>query len=221
MQRTLGELGRFRIVRDHHDGLAVFAIEHLQKPEDFISGLAVRSPVGSSQTRICGSTPVRAQSRHAVPGRRELPQFMLGAVREPDDSSATATFFFIARPKFRQQQRRSTPRPSHRHQVVELEHEADCARASWRAGRFELVDTVAADADRPQSADQAANQVEQRVLPEPTGPSARRNHPWQCRATACAALQLLFAARIASLGDVADLDHGVGHETSLNACFIG
>src|SRR5688572_30577063 len=41
VQRAARELRGFRVVRHHHDGLAVLAVEHLQKPQDLVRRLAV------------------------------------------------------------------------------------------------------------------------------------------------------------------------------------
>ncbi len=41
MQGALGALGGARVVRHHHDGLAVIAIERLQEIENLVAGLAI------------------------------------------------------------------------------------------------------------------------------------------------------------------------------------
>src|SRR2546421_988379 len=41
VQRAPRELGSLRIVRDHHDCLAVLAIQHLQQSEDLVGRLTV------------------------------------------------------------------------------------------------------------------------------------------------------------------------------------
>src|SRR5690606_16340262 len=42
VQGVAGVLGGLRVVRDHHDGLAVLAVEHLQQREDLLGRLAVQ-----------------------------------------------------------------------------------------------------------------------------------------------------------------------------------
>jgi hypothetical protein len=55
MQRALGALGRARIVRDHHDRLAVIAIERVQQIENLVARLAIEIAgrlVGEDERRI-------------------------------------------------------------------------------------------------------------------------------------------------------------------------
>jgi hypothetical protein len=74
VQRALGAFGRARIVRHHHDRLAVIAVERLQQVEDLVAGLAIEVAgrfVGQQQRRVGARS--RARCRRAVPGRRQLP----------------------------------------------------------------------------------------------------------------------------------------------------
>ena len=55
VQGALGPLGGARVVRDHHDGLAVVAVERLQQIEDLIARLAIEIAgrlVGEQERRI-------------------------------------------------------------------------------------------------------------------------------------------------------------------------
>src|SRR5690606_38108955 len=104
-------------------------------------------------------------------------------------------------------------RAQHRQQVVELEHEADMlgTPAGQLAG-LELVDTLAVDADAAGGGRiQAADQVQQGGLAR-----ARRAHQGEEIATldvevdAVQHLDLLLATDV-MLGELPDLDQGLGH----------
>ena len=135
-----GALGRVRVVRDHHDRLAVLAVQRLEQVEDLVAGLAIEVAgrlVAQQQRRIGDD---RAGDPDALLlAARQLPRIVPGAVGEPDDlergrhvlraarvfdsfvSSSGSSTFSLGR--------------QHRQQVVELEDEADvAARATARAG---------------------------------------------------------------------------------------
>ena len=82
VQRAARELGGLRVVRHHHDGLAVLAIQYLEQAEDLVGGLAVKVAgrlVADEERR--DRIPARAQSRRVAPGRRIAPSACAG--RDP------------------------------------------------------------------------------------------------------------------------------------------
>src|SRR6185436_7585117 len=136
VQRAIRELRRLGVVRDHDDRLAVLAVQHLQEPEDFVSGLAVevvRRLVADEDRRVRDE---RARDRDALLlAARELLRLVPCAVREPDDLKRDGDGLAALRRGERGQQERQLDIAlggQDRHQVVELEHEADVSRAPFR-----------------------------------------------------------------------------------------
>ena len=77
MQRPPGPLGRVRVVRDHHDCLAVIAVQRLQQVEDFVARLAVQVAgrlVAQQQRRVGDDGPGDADPLFL--SARELPRIV-------------------------------------------------------------------------------------------------------------------------------------------------
>jgi len=113
----------------------MFRVQHLQQGRGFRRrSLRSRSPVGSSQTRTVGPDTSARAIAHAVPDHRKFPWLVLGTIGKPHDLQGNRNILLAAaRGQLGQQQRQFDIafRAQHRHQVVELEHEADvvCAPA--------------------------------------------------------------------------------------------
>src|SRR6185436_12625357 len=127
VHRPRRPLSRVRVVRHHHDGLAVVAIERLKEIEDFVSGLAVeiaRWLVAKEQRRVVDDGARDADTLFLT--ARELPRIMLRSICQPNDLQrdlrALAPLFATER---RQQQRQLdiALRGEHGQQVVELKDE--------------------------------------------------------------------------------------------------
>ncbi len=194
-------------------------VERLQQAQDLVGGLAVEVAgglVADQQLRVGHD---RARDRHALLlAAGELARLVLGAVGQADHVERDADVLAPLRlAQFRQQQRQFDVAfgGEHRHQVVELEHEADIARAPFRQlpGR-ELVDAAAADQDLARGGlVEAADQVQQRGLAGARGPHQRHEvalgdverEPLQHR-------HLLLAALV-DLAHVAHLHHCLAHRS--------
>ena len=124
----------FRIVRHHQDRLAELAIEPIEQRQYFLAGRAVEIAgrlVGDDQRRIGDQ---RTRDRHAlllsagelvgIDGRRDRRD-------RPATSAMSTRSRRSRRDRFDEQQRQLDvlERGQHRHQVVELEDEADVRRA--------------------------------------------------------------------------------------------
>src|SRR6266705_813531 len=152
VQDAPGELRRLRVVRDDHDGLAVLAIEHLQETQDLVGGLAIEVAGGLIAHQQLRVGHQRARDRHALLlSAGQLPRLVLGAVGEADHLEGDRDVLPALRGRqLRQQQRQLDVAlgGEHRHEVVELEHEADVVRApAGELAAAELIDAAAADAD--------------------------------------------------------------------------
>ena len=150
VQRAAGELRGLRVVGDHDDGLAVLAVEHLQQPEDLVRGLAVEVAGGLIAHEQLRVGDQRARDRDALLlAAGELPRLVLGAVREPHDLQRHGGVLAALRGRELGEQQRQLDVAlggEHRHQVVELEHEADVVRApAGELAAGELIDALAAD----------------------------------------------------------------------------
>ena len=86
VQRALGALGGVRIVRDHHDRLAVLAVERLQQIEDLVAGLAIEvaGRLVAEQQRRVGDDRARDADALLL-AARELPRIVLRAIGQADD----------------------------------------------------------------------------------------------------------------------------------------
>ena len=86
VQHVARVIGRFRIVRHHDDGLAVFAIQQRKQVEDLVGGVAVEVAgrfVADQQRRIGDE---RARDRDALLlAAGQFARLVARAVREPDD----------------------------------------------------------------------------------------------------------------------------------------
>ena len=212
VQRVAGVLGGLRVVRDHHDGLAVLAVEHAAaapgSPRRWRGRgrrSARRRPAGSGRRR----SPAR--SRRAAAGRRRAPSgWCLRAVgRGRPAASAIAARLRLrcGRRQLGEQQRQldvllrgtapasgcRTGRRSRRWR------RASCA--SWPPR--ELVDALAADRDaRPRSGwSRPPIRLSSVVLPEPDGPISATKSP--CVDVEVDAVQHLdrLPAALVGLGD--------------------
>ena len=140
--------------------------------------------MGSSQTSSVGSeTIARAiDTRCCWPPDSSVGLWLARSARPTSSSAMAARFLRSRRRELGQQQRQFDValRRQHRHQVVELEHEADLRGAPLgeRAGA-ELVDALAAHRDAAAGGRvEAADQVEQASsCRSPTAPSARGTRP--------------------------------------------
>ena len=95
----LRALGGVRIVRDHHDRLAVIAVERLQQVEDFVAGLAIeiaRRLVAEQQRRIGDDRARDADALFLAAG--ELARVVLRAIGQADDLERDARRACAARP---------------------------------------------------------------------------------------------------------------------------
>ena len=173
-----------------------------------------RSPVGSSQIRSVGSETMRAGDRDALLlAARELPGLVPRAVARarPASSAIAARRAPLRRGQVGQQQRQlHVPLGrQHRHQVVELEDEADVgARATARARRSRAGRCARRRRrSRPRSGVSSPPiRLSRVVLPEPDGPiSATKSPCGMSRSTPCRTSIRLAAAPV-GLGDAADLD---------------
>src|SRR5690606_22475892 len=212
-----GELGGLGVVGDHDDGLAVFAVEHLQQAEDLVGGLAVEVAGGLVADQQGGVGDQGAGDRHALLlAAGELAGLVPGALGQTDQAQRhLGAPGPLGAAHLAQQQRQLDVllRAQHRQQVVELEDEADVLGAPARqfAG-LELVDALAVDADAAGGGRvQAADQVQQGGLAR-----ARRAHQGDegtaldLEVDAVQHFHLLLAAGVV-LGELPDLDQGLGH----------
>jgi hypothetical protein len=120
------------VVRHHHDGLAVLAVERLQQVEDLVAGLAVevaRRLVAEQQRRV-GDDGARDADALLL-AARELPRVVPRGRPGRRPSARCHALPALGLRQLRQQQRQlDVPLGGqHRQQVVELEHEADVLRA--------------------------------------------------------------------------------------------
>jgi hypothetical protein len=172
-----GAPGRVGIVRDHHDGLAELRVEPLHQPEHLLGRAAVevaRGLVGHEDRRVADDG---ARDRHTLllaPGK--LGRVVRQAIREPDHRQRRRRPLPpLGRRQGREQQRQLhvLERRQHRHQVVELEDEADVPRPPRRKLGFrERGDVRAGHLQRPpRRLVDAGDEVEQGGLA-----GARRAH---------------------------------------------
>src|SRR5437879_1157477 len=217
MQRAPRELRGLWSVGDHHDRLAAVAIQHLQQAQNFVGGLAIQVPgglVAHQQLRIGHQ---RARDRDALLlAARQFLRLVLGTIGKSHHLQRHGDILLALRGgELCQQQRQLDVALSaqHRHQVVELEHEADvvCAPLRQLAAR-KVVDAATADVDLARAGlIETADQVEQRGLAR-----ARRTHErdevalGNIERESVQDLDCLLAAPV-DLADTADLNHQLGH----------
>src|SRR5215469_2983605 len=217
VQRAAGELRGLGIMGDHDDGLAVLAVEHLQESEDLVRGLAIEVPgrlIAHQQLRIGHQ---RARDRDALLlAAGELFRLVLGAIGEPHDLERDGDVLAALRGRELGEQQRQLDVAfggEHRHEVVELEDEADVVGAPVRErSARELVDAAIADGDLPGGRlIEAADEIEECRLAGP-GRSHQRDEVGarDIERESVQDLDLLLAALV-DLGDVMHLDHRLGH----------
>ena len=136
VQRPPRALGGVRIVRDHHDRLAVIAVERLQQVEDLVAGLAIEiaGRLVAQQQRRVGDDGARDADALLLTAR-QLARIVLRAIGEPDDLQRDRDALPPLGLRQLRQQQRQLDVPlgrQHRQQVVELKHEADVLRAPPR-----------------------------------------------------------------------------------------
>ena len=209
-------LGRLGVVGDHHDRLAVLAVQHLQQAQDLVGGGAVEvaGRLVADQERRIGHDGAR--DRHALLlAARELPRLVPGAVREADQRQRDrARAGALGRGQVGQQQRQlDVPLGrQHGHQVVELEDEADVGGAPARRARRSRAGRCAGRRSTmlpPVGRVEPADQVEQGGLAGARRPHQR--HEVAARDVEVDAVQHLdpLAAAPVGLGDAADLDQAL------------
>src|SRR6185503_11780312 len=170
-------LGRPPVVRHHDDRLAELHVELLEERQHFGRRLAVEVAgrlVGDDQLRIGDEG---ARDCHALLlAAGELRGVVFRAVGEPDQAQRRGDVLAPLAPGERgecERQLHVLERGQHRHQVVELEHEADRGGAPvGEVGLGQHGDVDAIDEDRASiGLVDAGEQVEQRRLAR-----ARRSH---------------------------------------------
>src|SRR5664280_981372 len=220
VQRVVGVLGGLWIVGDHQHRLAVVAVERAQEAQHLLGRLAVEVTgglVADEQGRV-GDDRARDRDALLLPAGK-LAGLVAGAVGQAHELQGDArALLALAGGELGKQQRQLDValRRKHRHQVVELEDEANPRRAPLRKGaRAELVEPLAADADAAGGRHvEPADHVEQRRLAR-----AGRTHQRQeialvdVEVDVVQHLHLLLAALV-DLREVADLDQ-LGHAMPL------
>ena len=130
MQRSLGAAGRVRIVRHHHDGFTVVAVESLQQIENLFAGFAVEIAGGfvAEQQRGIGHNGA-GDSDSLLLAAGKLARIMLHAIGEPHhfqrDRNALSPFGFLESVRQKQWQFDILFRRQLGKQIVELENETD------------------------------------------------------------------------------------------------
>src|SRR6266850_1590206 len=217
MQGAPGEPGGLGIVGDYHDRLAMFAVQYLQQAQDFVGGLAIQIPgrlVADEQLWVGHQRARDRDTLFLTSG--QFPWLVLGTIGKPHDLQGNRDILLaLRRGELGQQQRQFdiALRAQHRHQVVELEHEADVVRApvcELAAGK--LVNAAAADADLARARlIETADQIEQRGLAR-AGRTHQRDEValGNIQSESVQDLDFLLAALV-NLADAADLDHRLGH----------
>ncbi|KAG1174428.1 hypothetical protein G6F35_016658 [Rhizopus arrhizus] len=145
-----GVLGRLRVMGDHDDGLAVLAVELLQQAQDLFGGLAVEVAGGFVADQEGGVGDDRAGNRHALLlAAGQFIRAVAAAVGQADQGQRDLRIALALRGVEVGQQQRQLDvllRGQHRHQVVELEHEADVVAAPGRQqAAATLGDALAVD----------------------------------------------------------------------------
>ena len=184
MIRSARALGGAPVVRHHDDRLAELDVQPVHQAEDVLGRLAVevaRRLVGDDQRRVGDD---RARDRDALLlAARKLGGIVLHPVGEAPPARAPLRRARAGAPApgrrvSSQRQLDVLERGQHRHQVVELENEADALGApvgKLRFGELRDVDPVDEQLARVGLVD-AGDQVEQRATcPSPRGPSAPGN----------------------------------------------
>ncbi len=131
-----------RIVRDHDDGLAVFAVQRLEQIQDFVAGLAVQVAGRLvAQAAGWGRSRWRGRCRPAAVRRpRACADNVWRGAASPTTASAVSTCFFrSALHRWVSSSGNSTFRSavSTGMQIVELEHKPDVPRAPGASCRSE------------------------------------------------------------------------------------
>src|SRR5580765_3404785 len=210
-------VGRAPVVRHHDDRLAELVVELLEERQHFGSRLAVEVA-----GRLVGDDPLRigderARDRHALLlATGELGGEVLRAVGETDQAQRSGHVLASLAAGERSQGERELhvlERGQHRHQVVELEYEADRGGAPvGEVGLRQPGDVDAVDEDRARIGFvDAGEQVEKRRL-------ARARRPHQAEEVAALHVERkivqhrhdLSAAPV-RLGDAAHLDERGAH----------
>ena len=181
MQRPLRAGGRMRIVRHHHDRLAVLAVERLEQVEDLVAGLAIeiaRRLVAEQQRRIGDDRARDADALLLAAG--ELPRIVIHRAREADDAQRHLhALAAVCLRQLRQQQRQLDVARGgqHRQQVVELEDEADVPRRAMRESSPPDILSIRSPAtaiDPSVGVSSPPSRFSSVVLPDPDGPISAR-----------------------------------------------
>ena len=174
--------------------------------------LRSRSPVGSSQSSSVGSVTIaRAMPDPLLLAAGELPWVVPGAVGQADQRERGGDVLLaLGSGEVGQQQRQLDVAlgGEHGQQVVELEDEADVARApAAEPASGEAVDPLAADLDRALrvGVSRPPIRLSSVVLPEPDGPIRARNSPGGISQVDAAAARRSSPSRAEDLVQVADL----------------
>src|SRR5688572_10674849 len=220
VQGAAREFRGLRVVRHHHDGLAVLAVQDLQQAQDLVRRLAVEvaSRLVADQQR--GVRDQRACYRDALLlAAGKLLRLVTGPVGEPYHVECDRYGLAPLRGGQSGQQERQFDVPfrgEDRHQVVELEDKSDVARAPFgEPAARQTIDALAAYDDFAGSgAVEPANQVEQGRLAGPGRPHQRDEIAFRyVEREPMQDFDRLLAAHIRLL-HVADLDHRFTHRLS-------
>ena len=212
MQGVAGVFGGLRVMGDHHDGLAVLAVERLQQAQDLLGRLPVQVAgglVADQQGRVGDDGAGDGHALLLAAG--QFVRAVLRAVAQADQLQCDFGIALALRAGQAGQQQRQLDvalRGQHRHQVVELEHVADVLAAPVRElAALHRVDALAVDGDLPARGDvEAADQVEQGGLARAGG--AHERHEIAAGDVQVHAVQDfdLLRTTLVGLGEVVDAD---------------
>ena len=171
-------LGGLRIVRHHHDRLAELVVQPLEQAEDLLAGRAVEVAgrlVGDDQRRVGNE---RAGDRHPLLlAARQLVRTVIARGRRVRPARApvsTRSPALAARQRGEQQRQLDVvERRQHRHQVVELEDEADvrgAPRGEFARRESRAMSTPATRISPEVGLSMPATRLSSVDLPEPDGP---------------------------------------------------
>ena len=176
MQFAAGEFCRLLVMGDHHDGLALPAIEHLEQGKNFVGGFAIQIAgwlVAQKNGRVGDDGAGDADPLLLSP--RHFARLVRRAVPEPHQGQRGIDMgLALGAGEAGEQQRQFDIGRSrqHRHQIVELEDKADMAGAPARKGGMRQRFQMFARDDGPPGLRpvQPADQVEDGGLARPGRP---------------------------------------------------
>ncbi len=178
VKRPPGAIGGVRIVGDHHDRLAVIAVERLQQIEDLVAGLAIEiaGRLVAEQQRRIGDDGARDADALLL-SARQLTRVVVRAIGEADDlqrDRRRASGARLSTASSAAAAARRCARPSAPAAGCRAERRSRCAArataTSWLPPSV-LICTPATSISPPRRRIEAADQVQQRRLA-----GARRTH---------------------------------------------